>query len=97
MRFVTQTSFALVLSVISTAALADSSVSTSALVSGNDSAASCASASRQVTEALGANANDAARQEKKMGLEFCNAGYYRQGVAHYAKAMEVLGQTLAGI
>ena len=26
-----------------------------------------------------------------MGLEFCNAGYYHQGMAHYAKAMELLG------
>ena len=35
--------------------------------------------------------NDAARQEKKMGLEFCNAGYYHQGMVHYTKALEMLG------
>jgi hypothetical protein len=49
-------------------------------------------AGKQVTAALGSTDNDAARQEKKMGLEFCNAGYYRQGMAHYAKALELLGQ-----
>jgi hypothetical protein len=97
MRIVTSTILALAVGLASTAALAEASVSTSALVSGNDSAASCASASRQVTEALGSNASDAARQEKKMGLEFCNAGYYGKGVAHYAKAMELVGQKLAGI
>jgi hypothetical protein len=91
MRFVTPTAFVLALSVASTAALASASVSTSALATGQDSAASCAAAAKQVAEALGANANDAARQEKKMGLEFCNAGYYHQGMTHYAKAMELLG------
>ena len=91
MRFVTQTSFALALSIISTAALASASVSTSALVTGQDSAASCANAGKQVSEALSANPNDAARAEKKTGLEFCNAGYYHQGMTHYAKAMELLG------
>ena len=94
---ITPTIVALAIGLASTAALADASVSTSALVSGNDSAASCASAGKQVSQALGSNANDAARQEKKMGLEFCNAGYYRQGVSHYAKAMELVGQKLAGI
>lgn len=97
MRLITQTVLALAIGLTSTAALADASVSTSALVSGNDSAASCASASRQVSQALGANPNEAARQEKKTGLEFCNAGYYHQGMSHYAKAMELLGQKLAGI
>ena len=91
MRFITPTAFTIALCVASTAALADASVSTSALVSGQDSAASCASAARQVNEALGSNANDAARQERKLGLEFCNAGYYHQGMTHYAKAMEILG------
>jgi hypothetical protein len=91
MRFVTQASFVLALSVISTAALATASVSTSALVSGQDSAGSCIAAGKQVTAALASNANDAARQEKKTGLEFCNAGYFHQGMTHYAKAMELLG------
>ena len=92
MRFVTQASIALVLAAVSTAALASASVSTSALVSGQDSQASCLTAGRQVTEALNANQqNDAARQERKMGLEFCNAGYYHQGMTHYARAMELLG------
>ena len=79
----TSTAFALALSLatVSTAALAQ-----------DDSAATCSATGKQVTAALASNDNDAARQEKKMGLEFCNAGYYRQGLAHYAKAMELLGQ-----
>ena len=91
MRFVTQTSFALVLSVISTAALASSPVATSAMAGGQDNQASCANAAKQVSTALESSPNDAARQEKRMGLEFCNAGYYHQGMTHYAKAMELLG------
>jgi hypothetical protein len=97
MRIVTSTILALAVGLASTAALAEASVSTAALSNGPNNAASCAAASRQVTEALGSNANDAARQEKKMGLEFCNAGYFHQGVSHYAKAMELVGQKLAGI
>ena len=91
MRFVTQTSFALVLSVISTAALASSPVSTSPVAGGEDNQASCAQAGKQVSTALESSPNDAARQEKKMGLEYCNAGFYHQGMTHYAKAMELLG------
>lgn len=92
MRFVTQASIALVLAAISTTALAGATVSTSALVAGQDSQTSCLTAGRQVTEALNANQqNDAARQERKMALEFCNAGYYHQGMAHYARALELLG------
>jgi len=91
MRFVTQTSFALVLSVISTAALASTSVPTSPVAGNRDTQASCAAAGKQVSTALESSPNDAARQEKKMGLEYCNDGYYHQGMAHYAKAMELLG------
>jgi hypothetical protein len=91
MRFVTQTSFALVLSVISTAALATASVPASPIAGGHDNQASCAAAGKQVSAALESNPNDAARQEKKMGLEFCNDGYYHQGMVHYARAMELLG------
>ena len=91
MRFVTQTSFALVLSVISTAALATASVSTSPVAGSHDDQASCAQAGKQVSTALESSPNDAARQEKKMGLEYCNAGFYHQGVTHYARAMELLG------
>jgi hypothetical protein len=71
-------------------ALSLTTVSTAAFAQ-DDSAASCVAAGRQVNTALGGTDNDAARQEKKMGLEFCNAGYYHQGLAHYAKALELLG------
>ena len=81
MRTTTAFGLALSLATVSTAALAQ-----------DDNAASCVAASKQVNTALGATDNDAARQEKKMGLEFCNAGYYHQGMAHYAKALELLGQ-----
>jgi hypothetical protein len=78
----TSTAFVLALSLatVSTAALAQ-----------DDSAATCATAGKQVSTALGNNDNDAARQEKKTALEFCNAGYYHQGMVHYAKALEILG------
>jgi len=78
----TSTAFVLALSLatVSTAALAQ-----------DDSPASCVAAGKQVTAALGSADNDAARQEKKMGLEFCNAGYYHQGMVHYTKALEILG------
>ena len=78
----TSTAFVLALSLatVSTAALAQ-----------DDSPATCMATAKQVNAALGSTDNDAARQEKKMGLEFCNAGYYHQGMAHYTKALELLG------
>lgn len=74
-------------------ALALAASSTAALASNSEDTGSCIAANKQVTEALrSAQQNaDAARQEKKTALEFCNAGYYHQGMVHYAKAMELLG------
>ena len=60
--------------------------------------ASCLASAKQVSAALGTTASQdvsAARSEKQLGLQFCNAGYYHLGVTHYAKAMELLGQKLA--
>jgi len=91
MRFVTKTSTALVLAIISGTALASASVPTSPVAGNQDTQASCAAAGKQVSAALQSNPNDAARREKKMGLEYCNDGYYHQGMAHYARAMELLG------
>jgi hypothetical protein len=71
-------------------ALSLSTLSTAAFAQ-DDSAATCAAAGQQVSTALGSADNDAARQEKKMGLEFCNAGYYHRGMEHYTKALEILG------
>ena len=70
-------------------ALSLATVSTTALA--QDDSTSCIAAGKQVSAALGSTDNDAARQEKKMGLEFCNAGYYHQGMVHYTKALEMLG------
>jgi hypothetical protein len=80
MRTTTAFALALSLATVSTAAFAQ------------DDSATCATAGKQVTAALAGNDNDAARKERKIGLEFCNAGYYRQGMAHYARALELLGQ-----
>ncbi|MEA2946818.1 MAG: hypothetical protein QOI40_2148 [Alphaproteobacteria bacterium] len=67
----------------------------SASASERDSQASCIAAGAQVKTALdGAQNTDAAR-EKRMGLEFCNAGLYSKGMAHYARAMEIVGGKLA--
>ena len=34
---------------------------------------------------------DEARHKGKLGFQACNAGFYHQGMVHYAKAMELLG------
>lgn len=62
-----------------------------------ESPSSCVAAESQVSSALGGTQQnaDAARHEKALGLQYCHAGYYRQGVGHYAKAMELLGTKLA--
>ncbi len=86
MRISTPTAFVLALCV--------AAGSTAALAGDQENSSSCVAAGRQVSAALEssqqANA-DAARQEKRMGLEFCNAGFYHQGLVHYAKALEILG------
>lgn len=86
MRYTKSTAIALALCV--------AAGSTAALASETESTATCLAASRQVAAALRAAQNqnaDTARKEKMRGLEFCNAGYYHQGMVHYAKAMELLG------
>jgi hypothetical protein len=60
-----------------------------------ESAASCASAANQVGTALSSTQNADAAKEKNLGQQYCHAGYYRQGVDHYAKAMELVGSKLA--
>ncbi|MBV9991104.1 MAG: hypothetical protein JOZ72_07400 [Alphaproteobacteria bacterium] len=60
-----------------------------------ESAASCASAESQVATAISASQNADATKERSLGQRFCHAGYYRQGVDHYAKAMQLLGNKLA--
>ena len=60
-----------------------------------DSQASCVAAGGQVSAAVKSTQNADAMREKRLGMEFCNAGYFRQGMAHYAKAMELVGSKLA--
>jgi hypothetical protein len=90
MRFTQSTSIALcILAGGITASLADEP---------KDNMATCFSSAKQVSAAISAASSQdvsAARSEKQLGLQFCNAGYYHQGVVHYAKAMELLGQKLA--
>ena len=60
-----------------------------------ESAATCANAQNQVATALSSASNADAAKEQRLGQQFCHAGYYRQGVDHYAKAMQLLGAKLA--
>ncbi|HVZ91934.1 MAG TPA: hypothetical protein VG843_09795 [Rhizomicrobium sp.] len=62
-----------------------------ALATEQASSASCAEAGSKVAQALANQSNDQAQKERRMALEFCNAGYYQRGMVHYAKAMELLG------
>ena len=58
-----------------------------------DTQASCMAAGSQISQALSGTQQtaDEARHESRLGLEACNAGFYHQGMVHYAKAMELLG------
>ncbi len=63
---------------------------------GSGTLASCIAAGSQVNAALnGAQQNTDAAREKRLGLQFCNVGLYRQGMVHYARAMELMGSKLA--
>jgi len=90
MRFTQSTAIALcIFAGTATAALADEA---------KENMATCFSSAKQVSAAISAASSQdvgAARAEKQLGLQFCNAGYYHQGVVHYARAMELLGQKLA--
>jgi len=56
---------------------------------------SCLNVAAQVKTALDANAQSAnyedAMKERNYGLAFCNGGYYAKGVAHYGRALQILG------
>lgn len=86
MRFIKSTILALTLCAVAGVAIANE----------KDTSATCVAAAGQVATALnGAQSSDAARKEKRLGLEACNAGFYHQGMVHYARAMELLGGKLA--
>ena len=86
MRFIKSSALALALCSVAAA---------SASASEKDSQASCIAAGAQVKAALDSAQNADAAREKRMGLEFCNAGLYSKGIAHYARAMEIVGGKLA--
>ncbi len=91
MRFTNSTAVALMLCIAATATASFANEP-------RESSASCLASAKQVSAALDAASSQdvsAARSEKQLGLQFCNAGMYHQGVLHYAKAMELLGQKLA--
>ena len=88
MRFTKTSVFALALCVVGTSA---------ALANEKDTQASCMAAGSQVSTALSGSPQNAdeARHEKKLGFEACNAGFYHQGMVHYARAIELVGGKLA--
>ena len=55
----------------------------------------CNGMQEQVQTALQSNAQspnyDDAVKQQKVGAEFCSHGFYRNGVAHYAQALKLLG------
>jgi hypothetical protein len=75
------------------AAISLTVIASAATAATEEDATSCRQAGRQVYTALkddqSANA-EAARKEANVALEFCHSGFYQQGVAHYAKALELL-------
>jgi hypothetical protein len=64
------------------------------------SVSTCLSMADQVKTAFSDNSGsanfDAARKERQFGQEFCTNGYYARGVAHYARALQLLGVAQKG-
>ena len=57
----------------------------------------CARMSKQVATAIDAaqpgKTTDDARVEQRTGNDFCTYSMYEKGVAHYTKALQLLGQS----
>jgi hypothetical protein len=55
----------------------------------------CVKLADEVRDALSSNQQSqsyqAALKEKGYGRDFCTNGFYKQGVAHYAEALKILG------
>ena len=76
------------------------------LVAGSATAASaktlddCIHARNAVSAALDQNADSPrihdAQRERRYGLNYCNNGMYKQGVAHYTAALKILGADKSG-
>jgi hypothetical protein len=56
----------------------------------------CVTLAKQVTAALESaqpgTSTDAARQQASVGRTYCGSQMYAQGVAHYSKALQLLGK-----
>jgi hypothetical protein len=65
-----------------------------------DSAIGCLHLSKRVAGALAANPQSpnykAATDEQNAGKQFCFSGVYAQGIAHYERALDYLGQQSKG-
>jgi hypothetical protein len=84
MRLITSSAIAVVLCVAGASA---------SFANEKDNSQSCMAAESQINSALTGSAQNAdeARREDKLGFQACNAGFYHQGMVHYAKALELLG------
>lgn len=55
----------------------------------------CVRSGKEVRTALASNQDSPksqdARKQQRYGLQYCNQGLYRQGLAHYAEALRLLG------
>ncbi len=88
MKFATLAAFAAV-----SAALAFAPAANAASASLSD----CVHMAKQVTEAIDAaqpgSSVDQARQQANAGRSYCASSMYAQGVAHYSKALQLLGKS----
>lgn len=59
------------------------------------SVSGCLHAAKDVRAAIAGNQSspklEDAQRQQRYGLEYCNQGFYKQGMAHYAEALKVLG------
>lgn len=55
----------------------------------------CLHSAKNVRTAIAQNQDspklDDAQRQQRYGLEFCNRGFYKKGMAHYAQALKMLG------
>lgn len=70
-------------------------VSAAAVADEPDNTIGCLHMSKSVSDALAANPQSPnfkeATDEEKAGRQFCMSGVYNIGIAHYSKALDLLG------
>ena len=71
-----------------------SALATPSLAALNADFQTCALLDGQVYAAIRSSTGDTkeASNERRKGAEFCHRGFYRNGVDHYKKALQLLGQ-----